>query len=151
MIDLLKLKYLAVKYSNMYELFFQTFFQILGIRRLVYSSLKHVSAIFLSFHWMIKNYEQRFLFNRKSSFRSWDVQVFVFFSLSTFTRFKRTNESGTIYYVLNWPAWISRCNVWNNSKSTLYYIIKLDHVIHCCIKGISKTLFLTWKVTGHQY
>ena len=45
-----------------------------------------------------------FLFHLKSSFRFGDIQIFVIFSLSTFSRFKRTNGSGVIYDVMNWLA-----------------------------------------------
>ena len=31
---------------------------------------------------------------------------------------------------MNWLAQISRCNFWNNSKTTLYYIIKFGKIIH---------------------
>ena len=48
----------------------------------------------------LKNYEC-FLFHLKSSFHSRDTQIFVIFSLSTLSRFKRTNESGIIYDVMN--------------------------------------------------
>ena len=41
----------------------------------------------------------------KSSFRSPDIQFFVFFPfLSTLARLKRTNGSGMIYDVMNWLA-----------------------------------------------
>ena len=51
-----------------------------------------------------KNYEKCFLFHQKSSFRSWDIKIFVFFPfLSTIFRLKRTNGSGIIY-VMNWLA-----------------------------------------------
>ena len=32
-------------------------------------------------------------------------------------RYKRTNGSGIIYDVMNWLAYIWRCNLWNNSKT----------------------------------
>ena len=71
-----------------------------------------------------KNYEKCFLFHLKSSFCSWDIQVFVIFSLSTLSRFKKANGSGIIYGVINWLTWISRCNFWNNSKTTEFCPLK---------------------------
>ena len=66
---------------------------------------------FLSnFYFIIKlqtfnNYKKCFLFHRKSSFCSRDIQIFVFFPfLSTISRLKRTNETGIIYDVMNWFA-----------------------------------------------
>ena len=61
------------------------------------------------------------------------LEIFNFFNL--FPSFpisilKRTNESRIIYDAMNWLAYISRCNFWNNSKVTLYYIIKLGQAIH---------------------
>ena len=41
-------------------------------------------------------------------------KFFLFFSL--LSRFKRKNESGIIYDVMNWIASISKCNFWNNKK-----------------------------------
>ena len=48
-----------------------------------------------------KNCKKCFLFHQKSCFHSRDTQIFVIFSLSTLSRFKRTNRSGTIYDVMN--------------------------------------------------
>ena len=45
------------------------------------------------------------------------------------SRFKKTNESGIIYYAINWLSLIRRCKFWNNSKTSLYYIIKLGQVM----------------------
>ena len=45
-----------------------------------------------------------FLFNLKSPFGSQDIQIFVIFSLSKLSRFKRANGSGIIYDVMNWLA-----------------------------------------------
>ena len=70
-----------------------------------FAYLKLVSAIFIKclfFHQPIKIYEKCFLFNLKSSFRSQDIQIFVFFPfLSTLSRLKRTNGSGIIYDAMN--------------------------------------------------
>ena len=45
------------------------------------------------------------LFHLKSSFRSRDIHIFVFFLfLSTLSKLKRTNGTGIIYDVMNWPA-----------------------------------------------
>ena len=98
---------------------------------------------FLFFHHMVpfKNYEKCFLFHLKMYFRSRDIQIFVIFSfLSTLSRFKRTNESGIIYNVMNWLARICRCNFSNNSKTALHYIIKLGQII-LTNKGIFMNLF----------
>ena len=73
-------------------------------------NLKLVSAIFYQiFIFSPKespsNYKKCFLFHRKSSFRSQDIQIFVFFPFfSTLPRFKRTNRGGIIYDVKNWLA-----------------------------------------------
>ena len=49
--------------------------------------------------------EKCFLFHLKSSFCSWDIQIFVIFPLPFCTsRFKRTNGSEIIYDVMNWRA-----------------------------------------------
>ena len=76
---------------------------------------------FLFFHQLIAlKHEKCFLFHLKSSFRSQDI-FFVFFpSLSILSRFKRTNGIG-ITYVMNWLAWIRRCNFCNNSKTGTQY------------------------------
>ena len=50
-----------------------------------------------------KNYDKCFLFHLKSFFRSGDIQIFVIFPLSTFSRYKRINKRGVIY-VMNWFA-----------------------------------------------
>ena len=45
----------------------------------------------------LNNYEKCFLFHLKSSFRSKDIQLFVFFpSFSTFSRFRGLDETGLI-------------------------------------------------------
>ena len=50
-----------------------------------------------------KTMKSVFLFHLKSSFRSKNIQIFVFFPiLSTLSRFKRKNGSGIIYDVINW-------------------------------------------------
>ena len=41
-------------------------------------------------------------------------------------------------YIMNWLAWISICNFWNNSKTALYHIIKLGQVIHHWLRNFSK-------------
>ena len=52
-----------------------------------------------------KSMKNVFLFHLKSSFRSRDIQIFVFFPfLSTLSRLKRTNGSGIIYDAMNWLA-----------------------------------------------
>ena len=50
-----------------------------------------------------KNCDKCFLFHLKSFFRSRDIQIFVIFPLSTFSRYKRINKRGVIY-VMNWFA-----------------------------------------------
>ena len=51
--------------------------------------------------WPFKNYEKCFLFHLKSSFRSRDIQVFVFFPFfSTLSRFKRAN--GSRKFMMSW-------------------------------------------------
>ena len=68
------------------------------------------SLFFINFYFFtkwqpFKNYEKCFLFHLRSSFRSWDIQIFVIFFLpSTLSRLKRTNGSGIIYDVMNWLA-----------------------------------------------
>ena len=66
--------------------------------------LKLLSAIFLIKSpppppkWQPFKNRKMFLFHLKSSFRSQDIQIFVFFLfLSTLSRFKRTNGRGIIY------------------------------------------------------
>ena len=77
-----------------------------------------------------KTMKNAFLFHLRSS-HSQGIQFFVIFPfLSTLLRFKRANESRIIYDFLNWLAWISRYNFWNNWKTALYYIIKLGQVIY---------------------
>ena len=72
--------------------------------------LKLVSAIFIKFLFFqqmiaFQSIWKCFLFHLKSSFRSRDVQFFVFFPLlSTLSRLKRTNGSGIIYDVMNWRS-----------------------------------------------
>ena len=62
------------------------------------------NSYFFTKWWHFKNYENVFLFHLKSSFHSRDIQIFVIFSLSTLSKFKRTNGSGTVYDVMNWLA-----------------------------------------------
>ena len=38
---------------------------------------------------------------------------------------------------------------WNNSKTALYYIMKLGQVRHHLIKEFFWTCFVTWGATGH--
>ena len=72
-----------------------------------------------------------FLFHLKSSFRSQDIQFFLFFFPSfPLSKLKGTNGSGIIYDVMNWLAQICRCNFWNKSKTALYYIIQLGQIIY---------------------
>ena len=67
----------------------------------------------------------------QSTFHSQDIQIFVIFLfLSTLSRLQRTNESGIIYDVMNWLAQICSCNFWNNSKTALYYTVKLSQIIY---------------------
>ena len=55
--------------------------------------------------WPLKNYKKCFLFHLKSSFHSWDTQIFVIFSLPFQAfRFKTANRSVIIYDVTNWIA-----------------------------------------------
>ena len=51
------------------------------------------------------------------------LQFFLF--VSALSRFNRINES-EIIYDMNKLAWISECKFWNNSKTILYYIAKLQ-------------------------
>ena len=101
-----------------------------------FNFLKLVSAIFYQIFifftkWQpLKNYEKCFLFHLKISFCSQDIKFFVIFSLPFCTsRYKRTNGCGIIYNVMNWLTETCRCSFWNNSKTTLYYIIKLNQII----------------------
>ena len=74
--------------------------------------LKLVSAIFYQFFKIFssndspsKTMKHVFLFHLGSSFRSLDIQIFVFFPfLSTLFRLKRANGSGIMYDVMNWLA-----------------------------------------------
>ena len=70
-------------------------------------------------------------------------------SFPNFSRFKRANWSGIIYDVVNWLAWICRCNFQNNSKTALYYNIKLGQIIYIYIKGIVLNLFCNLKIKNH--
>ena len=54
----------------------------------------------------------------------------IFSFLSTFSRFNRASENRIIYDVMMWYAGISRYNFWNDSKTAVYYIIKLGQLIH---------------------
>ena len=75
--------------------------------KIVKACVRYFSSNFYFFtKWSpFKNYKKRFLFHRKNSFRSWDIQIFVFFPfLSTLSRFKRANGSGIIYDAMNWLA-----------------------------------------------
>ena len=56
--------------------------------------------------------------------------LYFFPFLSTLSRFKRKNGSGIIYDVINWLAYIYRCNFWNYSKTALHYIIKFGQMIY---------------------
>ena len=49
-----------------------------------------------------KTMKNGFYFIEKSSFHSWDIQIFVTFSLSKLSIFKRANGSGIVYDVINW-------------------------------------------------
>ena len=84
-----------------------------------------------------------FLFSRYSNFCNF------FPSFPNFSRFKRANWSGIIYDVVNWLAWICRCNFQNNSKTALYYNIKLGQIIYIYIKGIILNLFCNLKIKNH--
>ena len=93
------------------------------------ATLKLVSAIFL-FFFRKKAALQKLLkmlfISSKTYFRSWYIQLFAIFPfLSTLSRFKIANESGTIYDAMNY-----RCNFLNNSKIALYCTFKLGQVIH---------------------
>ena len=67
--------------------------------------------------------------------------------LSKLSRFKRTNGSGIIYDVMNWFAYSCTCNFWNNSKTDLYYIMKLGQIIHN-YKGIFRNLLFNLNSDG---
>ena len=84
---------------------------------------------------------ENFLFNLSSSFCSLDIYMLVIFPfLYALSRFKRTNESGIIFDVMNWLAQLRRCNFWNHSKTTWYCIINFCQVI----KKLFWTCFVTW-------
>ena len=71
--------------------------------------LKLVSAIFYQIFIFSPNdnsletetMKNVFLFHLKSSFCTQDIQIFVIFSLSTISGFKRINGSGIIFDVMN--------------------------------------------------
>ena len=76
--------------------------------------------IFLFFHQMLalQKIYKCFLLHLKSSFCSRNVYILEF-----------TNGGEVIYDVMNWLAQNCRCNFKNNSKTDLYYIIKLGQII----------------------
>ena len=102
----------------------------------MFTQLKLASAIFYQIFIFSRNdnpskTENCFLFHLKSSFLSRDIQIFVIFLfLSALSRHKRTNESGITYDVMiGLYKFACRCNFWNNSKTSLYYITKLGQII----------------------
>ena len=71
------------------------------------SNLQLVSAIFYQIFIFSSNdnYEKCFLFHLKSSFRSPDIKIFVFFSLPFQTfQIQKGKRSGIIYDVMTWLA-----------------------------------------------
>ena len=108
------------------------FFPCFALFAKINTCVRYFLLIFYFFtkRWPFQNYEKYFLFHLKSSFRSWDIpifQLFPFFYL--LSRLKKTNGIW-IYYVMNWLAWICRYNFCNNSKTTLYYAIKLGQIVY---------------------
>ena len=98
--------------------------------------LKLVSAIFYQIFISspndspLKTMKNAFYFIEKALFVLEIFNFLKFFPLlSTLSRFKMTNGSGIIY-VMNWFAWICRCNFCNSSKTALHYIIKLGQIIY---------------------
>ena len=93
--------------------------------------LQVVSAIFFHQTIVLQKLWKILHISSNKLFSFWRYSIFCIFSPFLFTlyRFKRTNESRTIY-VMNWLGLISRCNFCNKSKSPLYYIIKLVQLIH---------------------
>ena len=62
----------------------------------------HTSDIRMAYE-PFKNYEKCFLLHLETSFRCRDLQILEIFPfLSMLFRFKRTNESGRIFDVMNW-------------------------------------------------
>ena len=76
---------------------------VLGVNQIKVCVRYFLSNFYFFTKWEpFKNHEKCFLFHLKSSVRFWDIQIFVIFSFSTLSRFKRTNGSGIIYDVINW-------------------------------------------------
>ena len=66
-----------------------------------------------------KTIKERFLFRQESSFYSQDIQIFHTFQIQK-DKWKRNNLCHEFTDVI----------FWNNSKTTLYYTIKLSQIIH---------------------
>ena len=62
-----------------------------------------------------KTYEKCFLFHLKSSFCSWDFWDLIFLSLTFHTfQIKKGKWKWNNFGVMNWLAYISRCNFWKS-------------------------------------
>ena len=113
------------------------------------SILKLVSTIFYQnffFHQMTafqKLWKIFYIFSKKLFLLKTFKFLWFFPFLSTLSRFKRKNGSGIIYDVMNWFAYICRCNFLNNPKTILYNIIKLGQIKYN--KGIFLDLFCNLK------
>ena len=79
----------------------------------------------------LKTIKNVFYFIKKALFVLKILKLLQFFSSlsSKLSKVKRKNGNGIHYDVTNWFALICRCKFWNNSKSALYFIIKLGQII----------------------
>ena len=89
---------------------------------------------FLSFHQMIALEKLwNILFVSWKSFFSFlrYSKIFFFFPFFFYTlsRVKGPDKKVIIHDIMNWLTWISQCNVWNNSRTTLCYILKIGQGI----------------------
>ena len=77
-----------------------------------------------------KNYGKWFLFHLKSSYNSsQDFSFFFFYPPFHSFQVQRVRWNYNNYDNVNWFALISKCNIWDNSDTTLYLHIKIAKVI----------------------
>ena len=83
-------------------------------------------SIFSFFHqtMALQKLWKMFFISSKSSFHCWDIQIFIIFTLPSTFQIQKDRSKW------NWLVWICRCNFWNNSRTPLYYIIKLGQIIY---------------------
>ena len=87
-----------------------------------------------------------FFISSKKLFSFSRYSVFVIFPLPFHTFQILKDKWSAIIYVMNWLAYICRCNFWNNSKIALNYTMKLGQIIHSITnKEIFVNLFCNLK------